>query len=114
MKRAFLALVLGAMAILPSACAGHSQTVQDEAKAAGREPASFVAGDEDYFHAMDGGIALTPDEVKGRDTWIVWSGGNDRFWDRLSTVSFGNLDLLKIVSSYPALATKTCGTSRGA
>ncbi|HEY3674854.1 MAG TPA: hypothetical protein VGK84_02575, partial [Candidatus Tumulicola sp.] len=104
MKRAFLALVLGALAILP-ACAGHSQTVQDEAKAAGREPSSFVAADEDYFRAMDGGIALTPGEIKGRNTWIVWSGGNDRFWDRLSAVSFGNLDLLKIVSSYPTLTT---------
>jgi hypothetical protein len=105
MKQTLIALAMALMAILPSACGGHSQVVQDEAKAAGREPASFVAADEDYFHAMDGGIALTPDEIKGRDTWIVWSGGNDRFWDRLSTVSFGNLDLLKIVSSYPTLMT---------
>ena len=26
-------------------------------------------------------VALTPDEVKGRNMWIVWTGGNDRFWD---------------------------------
>ena len=30
---------------------------------------------------MDGGVALTPDEIKGRNMWLVWTGGNDRFWD---------------------------------
>ena len=33
---------------------------------------------------MDGGVALTADEIKGRNTWIVWTGGNDRFWDALT------------------------------
>jgi hypothetical protein len=34
---------------------------------------------------MDGGIALTKDSatglnpVLGRDTWLLWSGGNDCF-----------------------------------
>ncbi len=73
---------------------------------AGRTPASFVAADEDYFHAMDGNVQYTPDEIKGRNTWLVWTGGNDVLWDRLSTISFGNLDLLKILSSYPTLATR--------
>ena len=59
---------------------GH---VEDEARLAGRAPASFPAADEDYFHDMDGGIALTADEVKGRNMWIVWTGGNDRFWDTI-------------------------------
>ena len=31
----------------------------------------FPAADEDYFHDMDGGVALTSDEIKGRNTWIV-------------------------------------------
>ena len=34
---------------------------------------------------MDGALALTPDEIKGRNMWIVWTGGNDRFWDALTT-----------------------------
>ena len=68
-----------------------------------REVASFPAADEDYFHDMDGGAALTPDAVKGRNTWIVWTGGNDRFWDEISTKSVGTLDLLKTISSHPAL-----------
>ena len=50
---------------------------------------------------MDGGIALTPDEVKGRNMWIVWTGGDDRLWDDLTNITFGNFDLLKILSSYP-------------
>ncbi|HVW77593.1 MAG TPA: hypothetical protein VHB45_08260 [Alloacidobacterium sp.] len=75
--------------------------VQDEAMRAGRTAASFPAADEDYFHDMDGGIALTSDEIKGRNMWLVWTGGNDRFWDLMATSSVGTLDLLKTVSSYP-------------
>src|SRR4051795_11918547 len=78
-------------------------TVLDEARLAGRAVNSFTAGDEDYFHDMDGGIALTPEEVKGRNTWIVWTGGNDRFWDKISVASFGSVDMVKILSSHPKL-----------
>ena len=74
-------------------------SIQDEALRAGRHADSFAAADEDYFHAMDRGVALTPDEVKGRNNWIVWTGGNDRFWDYLSNHSYGVFDLLKTVSS---------------
>ncbi|HWC03056.1 MAG TPA: hypothetical protein VHF87_09800 [Methylomirabilota bacterium] len=75
--------------------------VLDEASRAGRPVASFPAATEDYFHDMDGGGSLTPEEVQGRNTWIVWTGGNDRFWDAISVSSFGVFDLLKIVSSHP-------------
>jgi hypothetical protein len=78
-------------------------TVLDEARRAGRAPASMPAADEDYFHDMDGGVRLTADEAKGRNTWIVWTGGNDRFWDRISFQSFGALDFLKTLSSHPGL-----------
>ena len=44
---------------------------------------------------MDGGIPLTSDEVKGRNMWIVWTGGNDRLWDKLTNLTFGSFDLLK-------------------
>src|SRR5579875_3072575 len=70
-------------------------TVQDEALRAHRNVASFPAADEDYFHDMDGGLPLTPDQIKGRNMWLVWTGGNDRFWDTLGTTSFGALDFLK-------------------
>ncbi|HKX26692.1 MAG TPA: cytochrome c [Blastocatellia bacterium] len=75
-------------------------TVLDEALQVKRDPASFRSADEDYFHDMDGAIALTPEEVKGRNTWIVWTGGNDRFWDEISGRSAGSLDFLKTLSSY--------------
>jgi hypothetical protein len=79
---------------------GH---VVDEARQAHRDAGSFLAADEDYFHDMDAAVALSPDEVKGRNTWLVWTGGNDRFWDGLIKASLGNFDLLKILSSYPGL-----------
>jgi hypothetical protein len=78
----------------------ESGKVQDEALRAGRSAASLPAADENYFHDMDGGSPLTADEIKGRDTWIVWTGGNDRFWDRISNTSLGALDFLKTLSSY--------------
>ena len=77
--------------------------VLDEARQAGRAAQSFPAADEDYFHDMDGGIPLTPAEVKGRNMWLVWTGGDDRLWDRLTNLTFGSFDLLKILSSYPGL-----------
>src|SRR5215831_14347438 len=78
-------------------------TVLDEARQAGRTPESLPPADEDYFHDMDSAITLTPDEVKGRNMWIVWTGGNDRFWDTISVSSFGALDFLKTLSSHPSL-----------
>ena len=77
--------------------------VLDEARQAGRTAASFPHASEDYFHDMDGGVALTPEEVKGRNMWIVWTGGNDRFWNLMTDYTFGAFDLLKIISSHPSL-----------
>lgn len=77
--------------------------VLDEARRAGRDGASFVHASEDYFHDMDGAPALTPEEIKGRNMWLVWSGGNDRFWSTMTDTTFGAFDLLKIVSTHPSL-----------
>ncbi len=89
---------------LPSGCKSTPKPgeVQDEARRAGRAASSFPAADEDYFRDMDGGIVLTADEIEGRNMWLVWTGGNDRFWDVMATASVGTLDLLKTVSSYPS------------
>lgn len=78
-------------------------TVSDEALRAGRTAESFPAADEDYFQQMDDRRQLSADEIKGRNMWLVWSGGNDRFWDEITKHSFGTFDLLKIVSSHPSL-----------
>ncbi|MEO8304985.1 MAG: hypothetical protein ABI724_12770 [Betaproteobacteria bacterium] len=89
-------------------CVGCTQqpkpgTVLDEAKQVGRDVASFPHASEDYFHDMDGGVALTLEEIKGRNMWLVWSGGNDRFWNTITDYTFGAVDLLKIISSHPSL-----------
>jgi hypothetical protein len=78
-------------------------TVTDEARHARRAADSFPASGDDYFHDVDGGITLTSDEIKGRNTWVVWTGGNDRFWDGITKNAFGSFDLLKIISSHPSL-----------
>ena len=99
-----LILILGLAVIAIYLESGpRSGHVVDEARLSHRDAASLPAADEDYFQAMDGGIALSPEEIKGRNTWIVWTAGDDRFWDRLVRASLGNFDLLKILSSYPGL-----------
>jgi hypothetical protein len=76
--------------------------VTDEAQRAGRDAASFPQADEDYFRDMDNGLALSEDEIKGRNMWLVWSGGNDRQWDALTRLTFGVHDLLKVMTSHPS------------
>jgi hypothetical protein len=106
-QSATLLVVLSACFALLLSCGGvpplHVGQVLDEARSAGRSAQSFPAAGEDYFHDMDGGIPLSPDEIKGRNTWLVWTGGNDRFWDGLSTTSGGVVDFLKTISSHPSL-----------
>src|ERR1035441_2183147 len=43
--------------------------------AGGRTPADFPELAADVFQPMDGGIALSPEEIKGRNTWNLWCGG---------------------------------------
>jgi hypothetical protein len=92
-------------ALFAAACGqpGRPGRVLDEASKAGRTAASFPAAAEDYFHDMDGALPLTREEIQGRNMWIVWTGGNDRFWDTISVSSLGTFDLLKSASSHPKL-----------
>ena len=80
-------------------CPGRDRAVVDRAKAAGKTPADFPQAADDSFHDMDGGIALTADEVKGRNTWMLWTAGNEAFWDYMANHSFGSFDLLKVLDS---------------
>src|SRR5712691_1551595 len=77
--------------------------VRDEAELAGLKGGDFNSADEDYFHDRDNGAAHSPDEIKGRNTWLVWTAGNDRLWDKMTLASAGALDFLKTVSSHPSL-----------
>jgi hypothetical protein len=82
-------------------------TVDDEAKRAGVKPRDLVKPTDDYFRDMDFNLVngrrptFTAEEVEGRNMWNVWTGGNDRLWDRLTRDSLGTFDLLKTISSHP-------------
>lgn len=133
MKKYVMALFLfGAIAGLlyfnvgskPMPCGEGAGNVLDEAKCAGRAPKTFPASEDNYLGDMDYGITHHPEEVaarlspfvpgitpeeavkaviRGRNTWIIWSGGNDRLWDLLSRITVGNMDLLKTISDHPSL-----------
>ena len=102
-------------------------TLPDEAKAAGLTRADFTAAPEPYFAEMDKGVLRRPEDgvyakeivalaeatglepetirrhaIKGQNTWIVWTGGNDRFWDMAASITAGAFDLLKVISSHPS------------
>ncbi len=71
----------------------------DEAKAAGKSTADFPQITADIFKPMDGGIDLSPEEIMGRNTWNLWSGGNQRFWNHAAQDSYGLMDLLKMLDN---------------
>ncbi len=90
--------------------AGRAGPIVDEAKALGKTAADFPAASYDYFHEMDGvadgrgglrALELSEDEVKGRNTWMMWCAGNEVFWDWLAGHSYGFMDLLKICDFSP-------------
>ncbi len=85
-----------------SAASAASAPKPDEAQFVGRPAASFPQASENYFHDMDNGAALNADQVKGRNMWIVWTGGNDRFWDKVTQNSLATFDLLKVITSHPS------------
>jgi hypothetical protein len=93
---------LSACALLALASCKKNQPV-DEAQAAGLTTADLPQITADIFKPMDGGIDLSPEEIMGRNTWNLWSGGNQRFWNRAAQDSYGLIDLLKMLDNrkYP-------------
>src|SRR5438093_12973829 len=116
MRRSVIGVWIAGLAAMTVACAPHQPrpgTVQDEAMRAGLKPENFPAAADDYFHDMDFNIvgehpirSLSQAEIEGRNVWLVWTGGNDRLWDRLTLDSLGTFDLLKTISSHPAVPYK--------
>lgn len=91
----WLGVMPGILAVaLLTAC---SRSIVDNG--GGRKPEDFPQLATDVFKPMDGGIALSADEIKGRNAWNLWTGGNEQFWDRMARESFGLMDLLKTVDS---------------
>jgi hypothetical protein len=71
----------------------------DEAKAAGKTTADFPQITADVFKLMDGGIALEPEEIMGRNAWNLWTAGNEHFWNSVAQDSFGIMDVLKALDN---------------
>jgi hypothetical protein len=113
MRRAIACLCLAAVVTIGVAgCRRRGPapgTVQDEAMRAGLTAEHFVRRTDDYFRDMDDNIVggkrpvFTQAEIEGRNMWMVWTGGNDRLWDRLTIDSIGSFDLLKTISSHPKI-----------
>src|SRR4051794_30465861 len=106
-NRAIAWLCLAGVGALLASCSQEpAGPLQDEAKMADRTAASLAGADDDYFIDMDYGfrrnsdpsVKLSAAEVRGRNTWNVWTFGNDWFWDYMANHTFGALDLLKVVS----------------
>ena len=76
-----------------------SLAVPDDAKAAGKTVADFPQTASRYFDAMDGGVPLSDDEAKGRNTWLLWTAGDQVLWDYLAQHGLGTADLLKTIDS---------------
>jgi mono/diheme cytochrome c family protein len=76
-----------------SAC-DHSQAPRPKSQAT-----IDVGAGPDLFREMDCGLALTADEIKGRNAWHLWTAGNDAFWDEMARQSGGLVDLLKTLDS---------------
>jgi hypothetical protein len=95
-----MAALLGAVAVILALTAcGDRNMPPDAAKAAGKSVADLPPATADIFAGMDGGIELTPEEVEGRNTWMIWTGGNERFWNLMAQRGLGLVDLLKILDS---------------
>jgi hypothetical protein len=100
-----------AAAVAAASCSRRAEprpgTVQDEAMRAGLTAEHFVRKTDDYFRDMDDNLVngqrpvFTQEDIEGRNMWMVWTGGNDRLWDRLTIDSIGSFDLLKTISSHP-------------
>lgn len=86
-------------AALMSGCGSSDTPAVDEAKAAGKTVADYPTHPGNNFKEMDGGVELTEDEIKGRNTWLMWTAGNEAFWDYLAQHSLGLVDLLKLLDN---------------
>lgn len=98
-----VAKIYGLTILSISLGACSKKNIVDEAKAAGKTPLDFPQITADVFKPMDGGVQLSPEEIMGRNAWILWSAGNDRFWNGVAQDSYGLMDLLKTLDNrkYP-------------
>jgi hypothetical protein len=92
-------LLVGIAMVLLWVRRGFDEAVPDDAKAAGKTVADFPQTSSRALDAMDGGLVLTDEEREGRNTWILWTAGDQVFWDRMAQHGLGTADLLKTIDS---------------
>src|SRR5436190_17445718 len=99
--RAATAFALIAALLAVTGCWWKKQAVvvEDEAKLAGKTTADFPQISADVFKPMDGGIALSPEEIMGRNAWNLWSAGNDHFWNNVAQDGIGLLDVVNTLDT---------------
>ena len=90
-------VLVAALALILAGCTREDAV--DEATAAHKTAADFPETRVDLFQPMDGGVALTPAAVAGRNTWMLWTGGNEAFWDYMARHGYGLIDFLKTIDS---------------
>jgi hypothetical protein len=91
-----LTLLIG-LSLSNSGCKKGNDSLVDDA--GGRKPEDLPEIAEDVFKPMDGGIELSAEEIKGRNTWNLWCAGTEQFWERMSREAYGLIDLLKTIDS---------------
>ena len=93
-------LIAGALAacLILAGCNSEKE-IADDAKAAGLTIADFPETSSRLFKDMDGGIELDDAETQGRNTWLLWTAGNQVFWDRMANRACGVVDLIKTLDS---------------
>ena len=79
----------------PNNDVSDANTSADDAEVGTSEYAKNEA-DENFATSGDG---LTPLEIKGRNAWMLWTGGNEMFWDWLSRNSYSSNEFLKVIDS---------------
>jgi len=95
----FTAIVLIVLLAVILAIREWRRPTPDDAKLSGKTAADYPQTATRAFDAMDGGFHLTDDQVKGRNTWLFWTGGEQVFWDRMARFGLGTGDLLKAIDS---------------
>ncbi len=115
-KRTFLlAMAVSVAALLTEGCGEHEDPMDEAMWIHTNLGPDKVPQDEngvfywthpgDAFKGMDShvkdvyGHEFSPDEIKGRNTWVMWTGGNQEFWDYLAQNSDGIVDFLKLLDS---------------
>ncbi len=95
----FFGATVAVLAILLIRRHHRDEVIPDDAKLAGKTTADFPQTGTHIFDGMDGGISLNAEETKGRNTWLLWTAGDQVFWDYMAQRGFGIVDLLKTLDS---------------